>query len=74
MDQTFKHYSLDQLKHKVNDECIKHGLATAFDLPPHPLPAENYFTLPHIIHMDSSGTSVTHCQLTISLANSRYIT
>jgi transposase InsO family protein len=28
--------SSDELKHKVNDECIKHGLPTAFDLPPRP--------------------------------------
>ena len=28
--------SEDELKHKVNDECVKHGLPTAFDLPPCP--------------------------------------
>ena len=40
--------SLDELKHKVNDECIKHDLPIAFDLPPCPAPAENTtaFTLP----------------------------
>ena len=36
--------SLDELKHKVNDECIKHELPAAFDLPPRPAPAENTTT------------------------------
>jgi len=26
--------SSDELKHKVNDECVKHGLPSVFDLPP----------------------------------------
>jgi len=33
--------SSDELKHKVNDECVKHGLPSAFDLPPCPPPTEN---------------------------------
>ena len=33
--------SLDELKHKVNDECVKHNLPTAFNLPPHPPPADD---------------------------------
>ena len=33
--------SLDELKHKVNDECVKHGLPAAFDLPTRPPPTEN---------------------------------
>jgi len=33
--------SLDELKHKVNDECIKHSLPAAFDLPTCPAPTEN---------------------------------
>ena len=31
--------SMEELKHKVNDECVKHSLPAAFDLPlahPHP--------------------------------------
>ena len=28
--------SLDELQHKVNDECVKYGLPAAFDLPPRP--------------------------------------
>jgi len=36
--------SSDELKHKVNDECVKHGLPSAFDLPPRPPPAENTST------------------------------
>jgi len=32
--------SLDELKHRVNDECMKHGLPGAFDLPPCLPPAE----------------------------------
>jgi len=36
--------SLDELKHKVNDECVKHGLPTAFDLPPRPLQSEGFPT------------------------------
>ena len=32
--------SLDKLKHKVNDECVKYGLPAAFDLPPCPPPSE----------------------------------
>ena len=32
--------SLDELKHKVNDECIKHSLPAAFDLPTRPPPTE----------------------------------
>ena len=27
---------LDELKHRVNDECVKYGLPAAFDLPPRP--------------------------------------
>ena len=34
--------SLDELKHKVNDECINYGLPAAFDLPPHPPPSNDY--------------------------------
>ena len=30
--------SLDELKHKVNDECMKHDLPAVFDLPPRPTP------------------------------------
>jgi len=32
--------SSDKLKHKVNEECVKHGLPTTFDLPPCPPPSE----------------------------------
>ena len=32
--------SSDELKHKVNDECVKHGVPTAFNLPPRPPPAK----------------------------------
>lgn len=28
--------TLDELKHKVNDQCVAHGLPSAFDLPPRP--------------------------------------
>ena len=31
--------SLDELKHKVNDECVGHGLPAVFDLPPCPPPS-----------------------------------
>jgi len=34
--------SLDELKHKVNDECINYGLPAAFDLPPCPPPSDDY--------------------------------
>ena len=34
--------SSDELKHKVNDECVKHGLPAAFDLPPRPPPTESF--------------------------------
>ena len=37
--------SLDELQHKVNNECIKHGLPAAFDLPPHPPPSDNVSTM-----------------------------
>ena len=33
--------SLDELKHKVNDKCVKYGLPTAFDLPSHPPPLDD---------------------------------
>jgi len=33
--------SLDELQHKVNDECVKYGLPTVFNLPPRPLPSYN---------------------------------
>jgi len=33
--------SSDELKHKVNDECVKHGLPAAFDLPPRTPAADN---------------------------------
>jgi len=33
--------SSDELKHKVNDKCVKHGLPTAFDLPPCPPPTDD---------------------------------
>ena len=33
--------SSNELKHKVNDECIKYGLLAAFDLPPRPPPSED---------------------------------
>ena len=33
--------SSDELKHKVNDECVKHRLPAAFDLPPRPPPTES---------------------------------
>ena len=36
--------STEELKHKVNDECVKHGLPAAFDLPPCPPPSENAST------------------------------
>ena len=29
---------LDELKHKVNDQCIQHGIPSEFDLPPRPEP------------------------------------
>jgi len=29
---------LDELKHRVNDECIRHGLPPSFDMPPRPPP------------------------------------
>ena len=29
---------LDELKHRINDQCVMHGLPSAFDLPPRPLP------------------------------------
>lgn len=31
--------SLDELKHKVNDECVTYGLPMVFDLSPHPPPS-----------------------------------
>jgi len=45
--------SLGELKHKVNDECIKHDLPAAFDLPPHPTPTTNAtsFTSPKKWHL-----------------------
>ena len=36
--------STDELKHKVNDECVKHGLPASFDLPPRPPPSEGDHT------------------------------
>ena len=36
---------LDELKHKVNDECVKYGLPAAFDLPPHPPSSEDASTM-----------------------------
>ena len=33
--------SLDELKHKVNNECMKHNLFAVFDLPPYPPPADD---------------------------------
>jgi len=36
--------SSKELKHKVNNECVKHGLPAAFNLPPCPPPSENTYT------------------------------
>ena len=36
--------SLDELKHKGNDECVAYGLPTAFDLPPRPPPSSDSST------------------------------
>ena len=36
--------SLDELQHKVNDECVKYGLPAAFDLPPRPPPSDDAST------------------------------
>ena len=33
--------SLDELKHRVNDQCVELGLASAEDLPPRPMDQEN---------------------------------
>ena len=32
--------ALDELKHRINDECVNHGISSAFDLPPRPEPRE----------------------------------
>ena len=48
----------------------RHGNA----LHPIPLGLDQSFMGEHIAGDLASTTSVTHCQLTISLANSRYIT
>jgi hypothetical protein len=32
--------TLDELKHHVNDKCVKHGIPSAFDMPPRPEPME----------------------------------
>jgi len=54
--------SLNELKHKVNDECVKHDLPAAFDLPPCPTPTTDatsfggLYTPPHILvglHLES---------------------
>ena len=37
--------SLDELQHKVNDECVKYGLSAAFDLPPRPPPSDSASTV-----------------------------
>ena len=31
---------LDELKHRINDECVSHGMQSAFDMPPRPEPRE----------------------------------
>lgn len=36
--------SSDKLKHRVNDECVKHGLPAVFDPPPCPPPSKNAST------------------------------
>ena len=36
--------SLDELKHRVNDECVVYGLPMAFDLPPCPPPSSDSST------------------------------
>ena len=33
-----KGHSLDELQHRVNDECIAHGMEPRFDLPPRTTP------------------------------------
>ena len=37
--------SLDELQHKVNNECVKYGLPAAFDLPPCPPPSDDASTV-----------------------------
>ena len=40
--------STEELLHRVNNECMKHGLPASFDLPPHPPPPDtsHAFTSP----------------------------
>src|ERR1700678_3613886 len=32
--------TLDELKHKVNDQCLEHGMPNEFEMPPQPEPRE----------------------------------
>jgi hypothetical protein len=36
--------SIEELKHKVNEQCTKHGLPSEFEMPPQPGPNSNHST------------------------------